>query len=83
MKRDGDGMHRARAKRRWLGAASLVALLAGAGPAWADNCFTASGNPFLIGFANGTVPPDPLRHGKRLHDPVVWRATATQISFSS
>ena len=54
MKRDGDGMHHARAKRRWLGAASVVALLTGAGPAWADNCFTASGNPFLVGFANGT-----------------------------
>ncbi len=42
------------AQPRWLGAASVVALLAGASPAWADNCFTASGNPFLAGFANGS-----------------------------
>jgi hypothetical protein len=47
-------MYGARAKRLWRGAASLAALLAGASPAWADNCFTASGNPFLVGFANGT-----------------------------
>jgi hypothetical protein len=52
MKRDGDGMHGARAKRRWLGAASLAAR--GREPRLGDNCFTASGNPFLIGFANGT-----------------------------
>jgi hypothetical protein len=47
-------MYGARAKRLWRGAASVAALLAGASPAWADNCFTASGNPFLVGFANGT-----------------------------
>ena len=51
----GFGLTReARSRRHWLGAASLMALLTGAGPAWADNCFTASGNPFLVGFANGT-----------------------------
>jgi uncharacterized protein with beta-barrel porin domain len=54
VKRDGDRMYGARAKRLWRGAASVAALLAGASPAWADNCFTASGNPFLVGFANGT-----------------------------
>jgi outer membrane autotransporter protein len=54
VKRDGDRMYGVRAKRLWRGAASVAALLAGASPAWADNCFTASGNPFLVGFANGT-----------------------------
>ncbi|MBV9518173.1 MAG: hypothetical protein JO068_08625, partial [Hyphomicrobiales bacterium] len=54
-----DLTHEARSRRRWLGAASTVALssvalLAWAGPAWADNCFTTSGNPFLAGFANAT-----------------------------
>src|SRR5690242_12829614 len=54
MARESSWAREARARGRWLGAASLVAILAGVGPAWADNCFTASGNPFLVGFANGT-----------------------------
>ena len=80
MKRDGDGMHGARAKRRWLGAASLVALLAGAGPAWADNCFTASGNPFLMGFANGTSGR-PIAARKTASPSSRLAPTAAQTSF--
>jgi uncharacterized protein with beta-barrel porin domain len=53
-KRRQSVIQKVTARPHWLAATSVVALLAGASPAWADNCFTASGNPFLVGFANGT-----------------------------
>ena len=69
MKRKHAGIGHRDAKRQWLGTSSPLALsslapatlalssfifVAGATPASADNCFTASGNPFLAAFANAT-----------------------------
>jgi len=71
MRREYQRAGARQAKPRWLGTTSPLALssllpaslalssfifVAEAMPARADNCFTASGNPFLVGFARGSDP---------------------------